>query len=448
MFIKIPDEVVYIINQLKEHGYDAYVVGGCVRDSLLGKIPKDWDITTNALPHEIKPIFDKTINTGIQHGTVTVVIENQGFEVTTYRIDGEYLDNRRPDRVTFTQSLEQDLARRDFTINAMAYNHNKGLIDPFNGRTALWEQMVACVGIADERFNEDALRMLRAIRFSAELKFEIEEKTRDAIIHNSKKIQKVSIERIREEMNKILVSDEPEKMRLLYELQLLQYMIPSLKTCFETGQNHSYHMYNVGEHIMNTLKHIEPTLYLRLAMLFHDIGKPISKTTDEEYKDHFYGHADVSGELARNILKGMKYDNQTIDKIETLVVYHDIQLSVSKKWVKKWLNKIGAEAFSDLLKVKKADISAQRDIYYDKRHNQLMEIQKLLQEILRDKECFQRSQLEINGNDLIELGIDEGIEIGRILGQLVEIVIDRPQLNNRKDLLDQVKQSIRVGESD
>lgn len=440
MLITIPDDVLYIINQLKMHGYDAYAVGGCVRDSLLGKIPKDWDITTNALPHEIKPIFNKTIDTGIQHGTVTVVIEKQGFEVTTYRIDGEYLDNRRPEQVTFTQSLEQDLARRDFTINAMAYNHNKGLIDPFNGRKALSEQIVTCVGIADERFNEDALRMLRAIRFSAELKFEIDEKTRDAIVNNSKEIQKISVERIREEMNKILVSDEPEKIELLYELQLLQYIIPSLKTCFETKQNQPYHQYSVGEHIMNTLKHIEPTLYLRLAMLFHEMGKHISNTTDEEYKDYFYGHADVSGQLARNILKGMKYDNQTIDKIETLVLHHDIQLSVSKKWVKKWLNKIGAEAFSNLLKVKEADISAQRDVHDKKRYSQLKEIKKLFQEILKSKECFQRNQLAINGKDLIELGIEEGIEIGRILDQLVETVIDQPQLNNRKDLLHQVKQ--------
>lgn len=435
MLIKIPDDVVYILNQLKENGYDAYVVGGCVRDSLLCKKPKDWDITTNALPHEIKRVFKKTIDTGIQHGTVTVVIQGKGYEVTTYRIDGEYLDNRRPNQVTFTNLLEDDLARRDFTINAIAYNHDKGLRDPFNGRKDLSKQIVSCVGIANERFDEDALRMLRAIRFSAELKFEIEQETRQGIINNSKKIQKVSIERIREEINKILVSDEPDKMRLLYELKLLEYIIPSMKACFETEQNHSYHVYNVGEHIINTLKYVEPVLHLRLAMLFHDIGKPISKTTDAENKDHFYGHADESSKLARDILKRMKYDNQTIDKIETLVLYHDIQLMVSKKWVKKWLNKIGIEVFKDLIKVKEADIRAQRDVYYEKRHNQLVEIQILLQEILEDKECFQRNQLAINGKDIIELGICEGIQIGCILDQLVEAVIDDPKLNNRVDLL-------------
>lgn len=411
--IKIPKDVEYILNQLKKNGYQAFVVGGCVRDSLLEKKPKDWDITTNALPQEVKPLFEKTIDTGIQHGTITIIVNNKGYEVTTYRIDGKYLDGRRPDEVTFTNSIIHDLARRDFTMNAMAYNEEEGLIDPFGGREDLSNQVISCVGTANDRFKEDALRMLRAVRFSAELKFEIEHTTRRAIFNHAKKILNVSIERIREEINKILLSDAPEKIELLCKLKLLPYIIDNLKTSLEIEEEYINDVYKIKADILNSLKYIEPVLHLRLAVL-------LSPLRDKHTK---------------NILKKMKYDNQTIEKIENIMLYHDIQLEANKIWIKKRLNKIGIKAFEDILKIKEAKSHIQSDMDNQIMHSQLVEINNLLNQIIVQNECFQRGQLAINGKDLIELGIPKGVELGYILDHLVDSVIEYPELNNREQLL-------------
>lgn len=326
MELKLPNEVRLILNELKNKGFEAYVVGGCVRDSLMGRIPKDWDIATGSTPHETKAIFEsagyKTIPTGLKHGTVAVLAEKLPYELTTFRIDGNYVDGRRPENVLFTASITEDLSRRDFTINAMAYNEVQGLIDPFNGQKDISSRTLRCVGNPEQRFNEDALRMLRAIRLSSELDFSIHEDTLRAISKNSVLISKISYERIREEFNKILLSN-PHKVKLLDETGLLAHILPEFTKCLTVSQDNPYHIYNVGEHILVSTEAAQKDLILRLTMLFHDIGKPLCKTIDESGRGHFYGHDRISTEIAIERLKIMKYDNITIKRVGDLITYHD-----------------------------------------------------------------------------------------------------------------------------
>ena len=445
--IKLPIKVGMILEVLESSGFEAYVVGGCVRDSLLDKIPHDYDITTNAKPSNVINIFEevgfKVIETGLKHGTVTVMINNEGFEITTYRIDGDYSDNRHPDKVEFTNNLKEDLSRRDFTINAMAYNDKDGLVDYFGGLIDLENNIIKCVGNAETRFEEDALRMLRAVRFSAQLGFKIENETSLAIQKNDKLIQNVSKERIQSEFNKILISDNPNYIGQLYNYELLDDIIPEYADCFECSQVNPYHIYNVGIHIEKSLSYIESNIFLRLAMLFHDIGKPICKSTDELGINHFYAHAEKSSELAEIILKRLKYDNDTIDKVKILVKYHDIEIS-SDKQIRRLLNKVGEENLRNLLKVREADIMAQNPQYYEKRHKEVLFLKDRLDYIIKENNCFQMKDLAIRGKDLISLGFKQGKEIGNILNTLLDIVLDKPELNTRKYLLDYVNK-IRVG---
>ena len=276
MKIQLPEKVHNIIETLQSAGYEAYAVGGCVRDSLLGRTPNDWDITTSARPEETKRLFPRTIDTGIQHGTVTVMMNKEGFEVTTYRIDGEYEDSRHPKEVTFTASLEEDLKRRDFTINAMAYNEQDGLVDIFGGIRDIKAGVIRCVGNAEERFTEDALRMLRAVRFSAQLGYRIEEATRDAIRRLAPSLQRISAERIQTELVKLVTSPHPDYLRIAYETGITKEVLPEFDLCMETPQNNPHHCYNVGEHILHSMLAVEPDKVLRLGMLFHDIGKLLS----------------------------------------------------------------------------------------------------------------------------------------------------------------------------
>ena len=438
MNINIPSTVSNIINILESHGFEAYVVGGCVRDSILGRVPNDWDITTDALPEKVMEVFKDigatVVPTGIKHGTVTVIINNDSYEITTYRIDGEYKDSRRPEEVIFTSKLEEDLARRDFTINAMAFNPKEGLKDYFNGIDDLKERKIRTVRNPMDRFEEDALRMLRAIRFSAQLTFDIEEETIEAIKKLSSNIKNISVERIREEFNKIILSDNPRAIYDLYEYGLLENFLPEFQFAINTKQNNPHHIYTVGEHIIKSMENIDKELILRLTMFLHDIGKPKTITTDDKGINHFYNHPLVSKDMAEIILKRMKYDNNTIAKVLLLVQYHDQRVN-SKKSIRKLLSKVGEESFNDLIKVWTADIKAQNPKFIEEKLDAINAIKDKFKEIIESNQCFSLKDLAISGKDLIKLGIKPGKEIGIILNKLLEEVIENPELNDKDKLI-------------
>ncbi|MCR4651649.1 MAG: HD domain-containing protein [Lachnospiraceae bacterium] len=434
MIINLPADVNYIINRLQEAGYEAYAVGGCVRDSLLGREPSDWDITTSAKPDEIKALFKPTIDTGIQHGTVTVLRHNRGYEVTTYRIDGEYKDNRHPEEVTFTTSLREDLRRRDFTINAMAYNDN-GLVDEFDGIGDIDRKIIRCVGDPDERFGEDALRMMRAVRFSAQLGYMIHEDTRKSVGRLHANLESVSAERINVELTKMLMSDHPEYIRDCYELGITSVVLSELDECMGFAQNNPHHCYDVGEHIIQSLIYSRPDRVLRYALLFHDLGKPECATTDENGVDHFHGHGDRSAEIACDIMHRLKFDNDTIHKVEVLVRYHDWDIEPDKRSVRRALNKLGTELFLLLLEVKQADVAAQSDYKKEEKLERLEQLRSLYDEIIADSECIQIKDLAINGGDLIAMGMQQGPELGQTLNKLLDMVLDDPAMNTRSILM-------------
>ncbi|MBM7836343.1 CCA tRNA nucleotidyltransferase [Clostridium sardiniense] len=433
MQINIPTDVEFIIKKLQNNNKKAFVVGGCVRDSILGRVPKDWDICTNATPEEVIKLFNKTIPTGLKHGTITVMINNEGYEVATFRIEDDYDDSRHPNKVEFVDDIVKDLSRRDLTINSMAYNYEDGLIDPFNGYIDILNKFIRAVGDPDKRFNEDALRMLRAIRFSAQLGFKIDEETRNSIRKFSDKIKYISVERIRCELEKIIMSDA-YKIDDLVSLGLLKYIIPELCECIDFNQDNPYHCFNVYKHIINTVYSIDKEPHLKLTMLLHDICKPQCKTIDENGIGHFYGHAELSSEKAKDILKRLKYDNETINKVTTLVKYHDRQIG-KKKSIRKLLSEIGEDNFKDLLKIKRADIFGQNKEYLNVRLDELAEIRLKLDEVIEQQECFTIKDLAINGRDLIDLGVAEGKEIGEYLNCCLERVLEDPNLNNKSDLI-------------
>ena len=435
--IDIPEDVKFIINTLINNGYEAYIVGGCVRDSILQKHPKDWDITTKANPEEVIKLFDKVILTGLKHGTVTVMINKEAYEVTTYRTDGEYEDNRHPKEVKFVSSLKEDLARRDFTINAMAYNEKDGLVDYFGGIQDLNNEIIKTVGEPKKRFNEDALRMLRAIRFSAQLDFNIDENVLVTIKVLKDNIKNISKERIREEFNKTLISN-PRKIEILKQCKILEYIIPGINKLYNFKQNNSYHIYDLYNHTLVATEAIEPILHLRLTMMLHDFGKVKTKTTDESGISHYYDHARESVEIAQSILRWLKYDSDTINKVLILIKYHDSTLK-SKLSVKRMLNKIGEDFLKDLIKVKRADILAQNPIYAKERLLNLINVESKLDLIITQNECFNLKDLNINGGDLINLGFNKGKEIGETLNYLLELVIQKPKLNEKEELINIAK---------
>lgn len=438
--INIPIGAKNIIRTLQNSGFEAYVVGGCVRDSLLEKEPEDWDITTNALPNDTMKLFKAQYNvipTGLKHGTITLLSEDDSaYEVTTFRIDGEYSDGRHPDEVLFTSSLRNDLSRRDFTINAMAYSDKTGLIDYFDGLYDIKERVIRCVGNANERFNEDALRMIRGVRFSAQLGFEIEKDTENAILQNSALIKNISMERIQQEFNKIIIND-PMRINDLWELGLLKYFLPEYGHCRGVEQNNLYHIYCIDRHLLDSMSHIDKQIDLRLTMLLHDISKPETRSTDQNGIDHFYNHGELSAKKAREILKRMRYDNRTIDKVFTLVKFHDEEI-YGKKGIRKLLNMVGEKTLRDLIRVKEADISAQNTNYYQERHIKLEKIKAELDEIIQERNCYSIKDLNINGSDLMNMGFIPDKSIGDILGWLLEIVIEKPELNEKEKLVNLV----------
>lgn len=439
--MKLPNNVKRIIHTLEEAGFEGYAVGGCVRDTLLGKIPDDWDITTNASPLQVKELFKRTIDTGIQHGTVTVLLDKETYEVTTYRIDGEYEDSRHPKEVTFTSNLTEDLKRRDFTINAMAYNDKSQIVDVFGGMQDLQDKVIRCVGDPRERFSEDALRMMRAVRFSGQLGYSIEEKTGQAVAELAPSLSRISAERICTELTKLMLSPHPDYLRKAYELGMTKIFLPEFDAAMQTKQNNPHHCYSAGEHILHSLTYVREDKLLRLAMLFHDLGKAVTKTVDENGIDHFYGHVEKSAEIADKRMKSLRFDNDTRQKVVRLVKYHDLKIEPTKKAVRRAIVKVGEDLFERLLEVKHADFLSQSMYKREEKEEGLRQITEIYHQILEEKECICLKDLAVNGSDLIALGMKPGRQIGDTLKQLFDLVLEDPSCNTKEFLLSQISLS-------
>ena len=442
--IEIPQDVNLIIDELSKAGFEAYAVGGCVRDSILGREPNDWDITTSAKPEDIKKIFRRTVDTGIQHGTVTVLIKGNGYEVTTYRIDGEYTDHRRPDEVTFTSELSEDLLRRDFTINAMACNNESGLVDLYGGVDDLEKGIIRCVGNPDDRFDEDALRIMRAVRFAAQLGFEIDKDTRDAAAKHAEELNQVSAERIETELTKLLLSDHPEKLIDMYELGITAQVLPEFDRMIETEQNTPYHQYDVGRHTIEVIRNVKPTKVMRYTALLHDVAKPDCKTTDENGRDHFKMHAMYGEKKAGEILRRLRMDNDTIRDVKKLVYWHDYGIKGvnSVKPVRRMLSQMGAEYFDMFLDIRQADMKGQSDYKLEERKAVLADIIRYHDQVIEEGNALSVKDLALNGKDLIELGVKPGPRMGEILSYLLDKVLEEPELNDEKQLTEIVKDII------
>ncbi len=435
MQIRIPEQVNNIIEKLLGSGFEAYVVGGCVRDALLGREPHDWDITTSALPQEVKAIFPRTIDTGLKHGTVTVMADGEGYEVTTYRVDGVYEDGRHPKEVTFTPSLREDLQRRDFTINAMAYGKPDGFVDLFGGREDLENGIIRAVGDPMKRFSEDALRIMRAFRFAAQLGYEIEPGTLEAARELAPTLKKISSERIRDELEKILMSDRPDLLRDAWKAGITAVFLPEFDLCMETDQINPHHCYTVGEHTLKGISLVRKDKVLRLSMLLHDIGKPASKTTDDSGIDHFYGHQEKSYEMAADILKRLKYDNATMRKVTKLVRWHDLQIRLTEPAVRRAVVKVGEDLFPLFLEVKQADLLAQSTFKREEKQAALDRISDIYAGIAERGDCLSLKQLAVNGADLKECGVKPGAEMGDILARMLDEVLNVPSHNDKEYLV-------------
>ena len=439
MILEIPKNAETILHILENAGYEAYVVGGCVRDSILGRKPDDWDITTSAKPEQVKELFHRTVDTGLQHGTVTVLMEKEGYEVTTYRVDGEYEDGRHPKEVTFTASLEEDLKRRDFTINAMAYNPSGGLVDLFGGLEDIDRKIIRCVGDPLERFTEDALRIMRAVRFSAQLGFSIEEETRKALKVLAPNLKHVSAERIQVELVKFLMSPHPDYLRTAYEAGITAEFLPEFDACMETSQNTPHHCYTVGEHILHSLCHVRADRVLRITMLLHDIGKPVVRKTDENGRDHFKTHGNAGEKMAGQILRRLKFDNDTIRKVTRLVKWHDDRPEGTLKSVRRAVNRIGEDLFPLYLEVQQADMLAQSLYRRNEKQARLDSVRDAYRQIIEEKQCVSLKTLAVTGRDLIENGYRPGREIGEKLEKLLNLVLEDPEKNQKEILLEIIR---------
>ena len=441
MKLQIPDAARQIINALTQNGFEAYVVGGCVRDALLGITPHDWDICTNASPQQMQRCFEgwKTIEIGIQHGTIAVVMNGEVYEVTAYRVDGTYSDNRHPDTVRFTSELSEDLARRDFTVNAMAYSDSDGLIDLYCGSQDLRDGIIRCVGDPDKRFNEDALRILRAMRFASRFGFAVERKTAESIRQNAPLLNNIAAERIREEFGGILTGKSAEAILNEYR-EVIAVFIPEIKPCFDFDQCTKHHCYDVYRHITHSVGQITPTGLLRTVMFFHDIGKPQVMTQDADGTRHFKGHQLVSADIAHDVLRRLRCPNAFIDDCVKLIIYHDVRFSGSKKLVKRVMNAIGADNMPLLFEVMTADYLSQSDYNRDQKRDAVETAKAQYAEIIADHECFSFKELKINRKDLIGIGITDGKKIGATLNALLNEVIDETLPNEKNALLQRAGQ--------
>ena len=435
-FPELPDEVRHIIDTLENNGFEAYAVGGCVRDGLLGKTPKDWDICTPARPLQTMKYFAgrHIIETGLRHGTITLMLNHKPFEITTYRIDGAYTDNRHPDKVEFTNDLKGDLSRRDFTINAMAYNPKRGVVDFFGGEKDLNSGIIKCVGDANKRFQEDALRIMRALRFASVLGFSIDDDTSKAMLDNKKLLNNIAVERIAAELNKFILGNGIRNI-MLKHMPVITEIIPEMSPVIGFEQNNPYHCYDVLNHILFSVENAPEDVDIRLSTLFHDIGKP-ECYTETDGTGHFYGHQRAGSEIAKKILLRLKYDRNTVETVTELIFWHDADIQPHRKNVKRWLNRIGEKRLRQLLEVKRADAMAHAAGYGQKKANKLTKILTLVNEIIEQRQCFSLKDLAVNGDDLIALGIPEGVKVGIILNRLMNMVIDERVENDKAKLLE------------
>lgn len=431
-----------IILMLEKAGYEAFAVGGCVRDFIMKKPCDDIDITTSALPQQTeKTLSDnniKFIETGLKHGTITALLDGESFEITTYRTDGDYKDSRHPENVEFVTDIKDDLSRRDFTINAIAYNDNVGFVDLFGGREDIDKRIIRAVGDPDKRFKEDALRIMRAIRFASVLSFDIEDETKKAILENKELLKNVSEERIFTELSKLLMGDNVFDILVEYK-EIIAVVIPELEPIFNVPQNTKWHIYDVWKHTCKAVEQSPEDLALRLTMLLHDIGKAFAKTTDENGTDHFKGHQKISAQYAETVLHRLKVSNEIYDRVMFLVPIHDMHIGTEPKKIKKWLSKAGESRLRDLIEVKRADKLAQNPEMTAQELANLDITQAELARIIDEGEPFTIKDLDINGNDLIALGL-KGKQIGDALNLLLEKVIDNELSNEKEILISQIKQ--------
>lgn len=439
---KVPKYVLNILNILEGNGYKSYLVGGSVRDLLLDRQPKDFDITTSALPRQVQSIFKHVILTDEEYGKAVVVTDYDNIEITTMRKDGIYKDNRRPETVEFTDNIFLDLARRDFVINSMALDLNNNLIDPFGGVNDLRNKIIKTTGNSNARFLEDGLRPMRCIRFSCVLNFDIEQKTEQAVIRHKDLIKNISSERIQDELCKILISDNASYgIRKLYETGLLQHIIPELCDCVNFDQHNPNHHKDVYEHTLLVLDSVSNNLIIRLAALLHDIAKPLTFSLDENGCGHFYKHHLVGADLSREILERLKYDNKTIDTVCILVKYHmDRYDFLRTSSVKKFINRIGIDNLDALYELQIADIKA------GKAEQDFCGIEKLkadVKKILEEKQPLTVKDLKINGYDLMALGMKPGKEMGLLLNEMLELVLEKPELNDGDYLVNYVKEKLK-----
>ena len=441
--INLPDEVQEIMSVISEYGATSYVVGGCVRDSIIGREPHDWDICTPALACELLVEFEekgyKVIPTGLQHGTITVHLNGNNYEITTFRRDGEYSDGRHPDSVEFTSDLIYDLERRDFTINAMAYNPEKGLIDPYCGYEDIQDRRIRCVGNPDDRFQEDGLRILRALRFSLQLNFYIDWDTQSSMFCNKRLIDNISAERINSEFMKMINAEYVLPSSLYSFSDIISEFIPEVASMAGFDQNNPYHNLDVFAHsckVLTVSKICDADVITKLAAFFHDIGKPYCYQEDECGIRHFKGHGKVSADMTDAIMRRLKFDNDTREKVVQLVYYHDATFEVGKKYVRRWLNKIGVDQFKRLLTLRRADIMGQSKYYREERIQKLDAVKDCLEEVLKEKPAFSIKDLEIDGEDVMNLmRINEGKDVGYWLSRIMNLVIDGKLNNERHDLI-------------
>lgn len=438
----MPKDVERIIADLEDGGFEAYAVGGCVRDSLMGRKPKDWDVTTSATPADVKSIFRNTYDTGIEHGTVSVRFGTAIYEVTTFRIDGDYSDHRRPDAVRYTNQLAQDLRRRDFTMNAMAYHPSSGIIDLFGGQEDIARKCIRCVGEPRERFEEDALRMLRAYRFAARFGFEIEAATQRAVKEKAPLLVNVSRERVREEMDRLLLGEYPGVLRQLAESGLMNDIIPEFMACLNVRQNTPYHIYPVAEHMIRAVEAAPPVRALRWAALLHDIAKPQCRTTDAHGRDHFWEHPAKGAEMAEQILRRLKFDNETREAVVRMVRLHDTDPPGSEREMRYLLNRLPDGFYPYLLALQAADAAAQNPQMLPLSRKKLDQAQELYQKVVREGQCVKLADLAVNGSDLQKIGYPRGRAVGEVLSRLMRQVLDRPEINQRELLLE-VAQRLR-----
>ena len=436
MKFEIPAGAGYILQMLTAAGHEGYLVGGCVRDLLRGVEPHDWDICTSALPEETEQRFAgrRILGTGLKHGTVTVLVEDEPYEIPTYRREGPYSDRRRPDYVRFVPDLAEDLARRDFTMNAIAMDLDGNLRDPFGGAEDIRAGLIRCVGEPDPRFQEDGLRVMRALRFAAVFGYEIEAHTARAIHENRAMLDRVAAERINVELRKLLVGKDAGNVLRQYPDVFCQFW-PQLGPLVTLEQHSPWHCRGGWEHTIHAVEAAPADVALRLAMLLHDIGKPACKSTDEQGVDHFYGHPAVSARLADEMLQALKFDSKTRERVVLLVKRHDVPLPPTGPAIRRWLSRLGPEAFFQLLEVKRADNMGQNLEKVRGRLAELGEIRAQAERILAEKQCLTLKDLAVNGRDVIAAGIEPGPEVGQVLEGLLKRILDGEIQNQRNALL-------------